>query len=167
MAYSTIVYHEVTESGARYAGQNGTDSEGKFKLTNLKAPSYILQGRAIGFIEESMMNPTGEPVKIGTSDVRLALQRGAVIKGLLLGPDGNPLAKTNVVLRWPQTATGARAAADLSEEDGTFEFKGLDDGEYTLLATSSGLKDITEEMKIVVSNRTSPEPVKLQATVAP
>ena len=124
-----------------------TDNEGHFALTGLAAAKYQLTASKRGFRtafydehdEFSTAIVTGADQD--TTHIEFKLTPGAVLRGVVTGDDGEPVANARVMLfqKPKHPAEGTRTTqvdATVTDDTGAYEFGELQAGEY-LLAVSA------------------------------
>lgn len=108
-----------------------TNSRGAFEFTSIIAEDFV----ELEINNKDYGTYLDERVKVGTSDLRVELKPLAVIVGRVLDPAGQP-AKSFSVKAQPnkgQARNGVRLRArNFNPADGRFEYKGVDDGIYSL-----------------------------------
>lgn len=102
-----------------------TDKNGRFRLDSLPAGKFVLDASheehpKVSTEEIALTN--GLEVK----NVRILMPTGGSIKGLAISAGGTPLIATNIVC-------GDRfTKMERTDDEGRFEFKGLEEGSYTI-----------------------------------
>lgn len=71
------------------------DAQGRFELSPLKAGPVSLTVKADGYLETKVPPLTVEPGQL-QSDVLVTLRRGGVVRGIVVNPDGQPIAGARV-----------------------------------------------------------------------
>ncbi|MBX3464842.1 MAG: carboxypeptidase regulatory-like domain-containing protein [Planctomycetes bacterium] len=121
-----------------------TDATGFFQFTTAPAQGLInLTVEAVGYASSPVLNQPLKPKT--TNEFTLQVVRGEPIAGVVVDPDGKPVAgatvtATGLSTKTPQTATAVTAG------DGTFGFPSLRVGPYVLHTTMSGFLDAREPM---------------------
>jgi protocatechuate 3,4-dioxygenase beta subunit len=120
--------------------------DGKFRLRHVELGCY-LGARAPGFAPSLLQSVDGRPTSV--VPMRLVLdQPGVAVNGVVLDPDGNPVAEATVKiekpsrgLRWTRDGAEMRLAAlsGRTGEDGAFAFDCVAVGDLTLTVRSPGL----------------------------
>lgn len=139
------------------------DETGVFRITGVKPGDYSASVEKSGYFsvdtELFVPFPGGRPkyhVSVGGDPlrVRLELNPPAVIRGRVLGADGNP-ARASVDLGKGRTAS--------TDAEGSFAFQNLSPGPYTLLARPK----IVERVSVHEGNRTEVVPTYYPSAVEP
>jgi protocatechuate 3,4-dioxygenase beta subunit len=128
-------------------GQRYDSKDGSFVLDGLRAGTWRVSANGTGFVPTSV----GEVlVPEGGLDLRIVLQRPASVRGLVLDPAGNPIARAAVDADYERAASARAARArELGVEvdaqlgasevktgkDGTFKLKRVPPGKVTLKAS--------------------------------
>lgn len=124
------------ERGDRGGGMGGgrrrvkTTSDGRFRVTGLRPGSYEVVAQAD---DKSTRSPAviGLGVADSIADLELLVWRAPVVKGLVVTPDGKPVAGASV------RATESGLANDITTaRDGSFVMTGLSPGRHFLTAAS-------------------------------
>ncbi len=141
VSHATVQALEVADSHA--VALCITDNEGRFALTGLAAAKYQLTASKRGFRtafydehdEFSTAIVTGADQD--TAHLEFKLTPGAVLRGVVTGDDGEPVAGARVMLfqRPKHPAEGSRTAqvdATVTDDTGAYEFGALQAGEYLM-----------------------------------
>lgn len=100
-----------------------TDEAGRASLRGFAAGTYQVEARSAG------RGTVRQDVTVPTSDVlAIAMAKGRILSGRVIGPDGAPLAGANVSV-WA-SEVGTSIAATQSAADGTFRVVDLPEGEF-------------------------------------
>jgi len=113
-------WHIATEGGFTLR----TGSAGECRILVTERNLYRIEVRADGFQERSDWGWRAPTLPHAATVFRL--ERGFLVRGVLLDPDGAPLAGARVVLR------GRVNHRTMSGDEGAFEFDGLDARKYRL-----------------------------------
>jgi protocatechuate 3,4-dioxygenase beta subunit len=144
-----IQYGRVTGAGAGadgvvrdYRHRKVDDEEGAFELEGLESGTWRLHATADGHLP-------AEAVEVAVPGGELApirLERAAVVRGVVLGPDGRPAPDATVEVRVadparlgdPTLALGLRGRSTwsrMADREGGFELEGVPSGAVALRAT--------------------------------
>jgi protocatechuate 3,4-dioxygenase beta subunit len=111
-----------------YGAKAVSDESGRFAVGGLSSGyRYQVDVSHREFLwQRADLSPTG--------DNRIVLDRGATVRGLVLGHDGAPLvgASVSAGIGW------SRLASDVTDERGTFELRAVEPGESMLRASAPG-----------------------------
>ncbi|MEO7061492.1 MAG: carboxypeptidase regulatory-like domain-containing protein [Lapillicoccus sp.] len=118
-------------------GYATTDETGRYTLTGLRSGSYVISfqtygvegGAPTGYVSEYYHDQKPVVIRQGqtiTADAALAV--GGVIRGVVAGPDGQPLAGVSI----SAYGTTPFGAGQTSEADGSYLLKGLAAGSWTV-----------------------------------
>lgn len=125
-----------------------TDEEGRFVFEGLASGRYrvgagpgsvrahylygVYGGERAGARGESVVLEAGRRF----TDANIALARGGIVEGRVVGVSGEPLSGVRVFARVPSSfRTGVRPGArDVSDDHGRFRLYGLDAGQFILVA---------------------------------
>lgn len=105
-------------------GYGGTRADGAFSLS-------LLPGHYKLVVEHSHYAKTTLEVTAPTSNLRITLDSGGTIRGVVLDEEGEPVGGAPVVARFESEAKNTESAT----RGGRFEFAGLERGHYTITAT--------------------------------
>jgi hypothetical protein len=131
-----------------------SDDAGRFAFEGLRAGRYTVGGTKEGYVTVNYgarrPGRVGAPVTLtegqALADLILTLPRGAVITGVLLDPDGLPVAGVSMrALRYVYTVTGERRlsavsatmASHITDDRGVYRIYGLPAGEYAIAAPAT------------------------------
>jgi len=133
------------------ARETETDRQGRFSLTGLPAGEYILDARHDEHPDVSTDTVTLSECQ-DVNNVVIHMPEGAVIRGTALAADGSPLVSENIV------CADRFSKMERTDEEGRFEFKGLEEGTYTVRIFSRmtgfmrrGDEDLPGSAKVFVS----------------
>ncbi len=114
-----------------------SDAEGYFEVTDMEPGMLRVQATAVGFV-----SPVVKSVDLpsqGATSVLFEMTPGGSIQGLVLSPDGKPVAKAVVMARLHgQSGDSNGGQSAETDESGRYEVTGLAPGTYTLTVTASG-----------------------------
>lgn len=113
-------------------------AEGRFTLGPLQPGWYTVSARAPGFLSvlvKRVRAAAGPPLP----ELDLVLERGAVLAGRVLGPDGSPLSGVQVY------ALGRSAAEAVTGPDGGYRLDGVDVGRLEVVAQREGYEEAQRE----------------------
>ncbi|MBL8862573.1 MAG: carboxypeptidase regulatory-like domain-containing protein [Planctomycetes bacterium] len=128
-----------------HANENVNTTDGSFVLGPLEPGEYVLNARSIG----EFVDPLPVTARTGDTDVVLQFQRGGGIAGLVLGADGKPAPRADVVLN-PRVPGGWSQLSSAAGDDGRFSFDGLAAGLYDLAArTADGRIGLATAIEVV------------------
>jgi uncharacterized GH25 family protein len=121
-----------------------TDTSGFFRFTTAPTQGLVnLSVEAVGYASSPVLNQPLKPQ--GPNEFTLQVVRGEPIAGVVVDPDGKPIAGATVSATGLSTKTPQNATA-VSAEDGTFSFPSLRVGPYHLQTSMSGFLDAKEPM---------------------
>ena len=129
---------ERGETGPGTQGWAMTGPGGKFRLTGLAAGSYRITVSPDWQGEVNIRTKRSDPIAAGAAGVKIVVETGGVIRGIVLDPKRQPLAGVNVYAnpdkredgsKQPEGVTGRNAR---TRDDGTFSLSGLGDANYTV-----------------------------------
>ena len=110
-----------------------TDGEGRFRFGGLAGGAYEVFARVVGKYQSG----AELPVTVGEGEVleglELVLPLGKFVRGRVLSPDGEPLARVRV-MAFPTEGEGRELNGVESGADGRFELNGITDDEVDLIA---------------------------------
>jgi protocatechuate 3,4-dioxygenase beta subunit len=129
-----------------------TDSEGRYKLSNVAAGPYVLMAHAPAYVvqtsERRRRNNSGKPLNVAENDnlenVDVTMTRGGVVTGKVTDEDGRPvIAESVTIFRLDQQ--GKRVETDAFEpfgreetdDQGIYRIFGIEAGRYLVAAGSS------------------------------
>jgi carboxypeptidase family protein len=131
--------------------QATTDQDGRFAFTGLGPGEYRIEVRRTGYAPIESDGGQGRTIQVAegqTLDVQLQLQKGAVIAGRILAPNGEPQADVPVMAMRRLNALPAAPASRLvpapmqgpqqTNDLGEFRIAGLAPGEYYVSAMPRG-----------------------------
>jgi len=151
---SVMLSEQVGAYGARMFV---SDDEGRFEFTNLPAGRYLITATKAAYLPTAYgvtkpmrtgSQPTGTAIVLNDgqrmTDVTLRITRGAVITGLITGPDGRPIQSALVYLGYfiRSGASGARRLTTLSngstytDARGVYRLFGIPPGDYYLISAA-------------------------------
>jgi hypothetical protein len=122
-----------------------TDPTGTFRITGVKPGDYNASVEKTGYFPDSEVfallgdrpkyhvDPLGDPLRL-----RLELNPPAVLRGRVIGADGNP-ARAFVDL-----GRGRTARTTYTDAEGSFAFDNLQPGPYTLLARPKAIEPVAK-----------------------
>jgi Carboxypeptidase regulatory-like domain len=116
------------------------DENGRVVFKDLAAGNYSVTAQQEGYVQNVLTMLT--PVTLTLTDTKrkiefeVLLTRGAIVRGRVLGPDGNPLAKADVSLRALTWVGGRRGVSPLAVGQSAADTD--DRGEYSISALPSG-----------------------------
>ncbi len=109
--------------------QGTTDAAGKFVIRD--APGGMVFVRvAVGERPPFDAGPFSVPEGGAVGDLRIVMPEGAVVQGLVVGPNGRPTAGATVVLVPLSNEPGMQQAEATADAEGRFAFRGLLAGSY-------------------------------------
>jgi protocatechuate 3,4-dioxygenase beta subunit len=128
-----------------------TDAKGAYVVRGAPAGELTVTANHLRYADNSaQVTAAAGSVRVSVPDI--VLERGNVITGRVVGPDGEPLADASVranltasaeplteVRPGSQTQRGLRWARTRTDQDGKFELVGLLAGKFRVTANSSGL----------------------------
>jgi len=186
LANASVQATRVRASGGSWMqplAEATTDADGKFTLTDVALGAGVLYARLEGYyqpkLEDAVSSPypwmrtqAGVPYEAEAEGARLerqvVLKRGTPIEGIVLGPDGLPVAGVRVtaqpVTRGYNYAFGGRGnMTALSDVEGTFRFAGLKpEQSYTLSAQSATLLAKPQKVSLSASGPAAPIEIQMQ-----
>ena len=128
-----------------------TDSEGRYKLSNVAAGGYVLIAHAPAYViqgDRRRRNNSGKALNVAENDnlenVDITMTRGGVVTGKVTDEDGRPvIAESVTIFRLDQQ--GKRIATDAFEafgreetdDQGGYRIFGIEAGRYLVAAGSS------------------------------
>jgi protocatechuate 3,4-dioxygenase beta subunit len=128
-----------------------TDSEGRYKLSNVASGKYILSAHAPAYVIEGLRrrrSNSGKPLNVAENDnlenVDITMTRGGVVTGKVTDEDGRPvIAESVTIFRIDQQ--GRRIETDAFEpfgreetdDQGVYRIFGIEAGRYLVAAGSS------------------------------
>jgi protocatechuate 3,4-dioxygenase beta subunit len=128
-----------------------TDSEGRYKLSNVAAGAYVLLAHAPAYViqgERRRRNNSGKALNVAENDnlenVDITMTRGGVVTGKVTDEDGRPvIAESVTIFRLDQQ--GKRIETDAFEpfgreetdDQGVYRIFGIEAGRYLVAAGSS------------------------------
>lgn len=115
------------------ADRGETDDRGAFLLGPLAPGVYVVSTRMDGFLD-ARSGPQYVTAGRSLDGLEIALDPGAVVAGLVLTPEGDPLAGTRVRL----LSEGRRPLDATTEEDGGFRITGVEAGDAYVEASDPG-----------------------------
>jgi hypothetical protein len=144
-------------SGARVAlqdtrnpekvAQTFTSEDGRFEFNHVEAGKYDLRGARKGFIaasyeqHEQFSTAIVTGAGVDTEHLTLGLAPFAVLSGKVLDEAGDGVREAGVSLYAEDRETGVgrihRVRSESTDDQGTYEFSGLEAGTYFLTATAS------------------------------
>jgi hypothetical protein len=135
-----------------------TDALGEYRLTAPAAGTWTLAAAAPGAgpVARALHWPQDLPVQ------DLVLGSIARVRGYVRSTSGLPLAETTVRLL---DGTGAAVAVRSTGEDGSFEFAGLPDGSYTVVAT--GYPAVAQTLQVGPSDSNGQSEMSADITLRP
>jgi len=135
-----------------------TDALGEYRLTAPAAGTWTLAAAAPGAgpVARALHWPQDLPVQ------DLVLGSIARVRGYVRSTSGLPLAETTVRLL---DGTGAAVAVRSTGEDGSFEFAGLPDGSYTVVA--SGYPAVAQTLQVGPSDSNGQSEMSADITLRP
>src|SRR5262249_11118721 len=136
------VFHPCPE--ADHGVQTGAD--GRFVLDRVKPGLAAIDISAHGFLDarvEGLATRGGGPV----DDLEGGLERGAVLTGRVIAPDGEPAAGARI------SALGDRGmATGRSDAEGSYRLDGVSLGSVLVLAEIAGFRNASMTMEITAGN---------------
>ncbi len=138
----------LEEADSRAVASCITDSEGHFALTGLAAAKYQLTASKRGFRTAFFDEHEGFSTAIvtgpdqDTTQLRFKLMPGSMLRGMVTGDDGEPVANARVMLFQKPTLSGAGARmaqvdGATTDDAGAYEIGDLAAGEYLLAVTGA------------------------------
>ncbi len=118
----------VGEAGGPMAGIATTGADGRFRL-DTEPGEYRLEVRAEGYRADPVTVAAGAE---GTTDVRIALERGLSIRGRVVDARGQGVGGLAVFATRDDAARSFSSPSDMTLPDGTFEVRSLAAGAYAL-----------------------------------
>jgi len=132
---SNQAYSMVATPGRERGIAAVTDRTGAFRFANAPQQGLVnLAVEAAGYASAQLLNQQVKPD--GPNEYTIEVARGQPIAGVVVDPDGKPVAGISITAsglsaKTPQTATA------VSQPDGTFAFESLREGPYQLVTNSS------------------------------
>ncbi len=149
---ANVTFYIRTQQGAIYDAT--TDASGEFRIFGMKPGSYEVRFEKDGYRLGNKIPPqpyivgeTGSPVRI-----RLEMTRLVSLSGHVVDPDGNPMSQGEVKI---VNRNSVPVVAD-----GTFTFKELEPGSYTIAAIPRATR-VPEGARVPVVTY-SPEPIVIR-----
>ena len=162
-------YAMVAAPGRERGIPSTTDRTGAFGYPNAPRSGHIsLSAEAAGYASGQLLNQQIKPD--AENDFTIELETGMPIAGIVVDPNGKPIAGANLSANGLSSKT-PQAATTVSASDGRFEFPALRTGPYQLAANSPHYADVKMpivmtgelEVKLVMSQRGA---VKLKVLAA-
>ncbi|MGH9361717.1 MAG: MSCRAMM family protein, partial [Thermoanaerobaculia bacterium] len=147
----------LTEVGNAFQGAAvaATGDDGRFRLRHVELRRFI-GARAPGFAPSLLRSIEGRPASLLA--IRIVLdQPGVAVEGVVVGPDGNPVA--NAIVKIEKEAGGLLWTPDgieirhaplsaRTDGDGAFAFDCVPVGDLTIAARSEGLVPLKEPIAV-------------------
>src|SRR5262245_29018974 len=128
-----------------------TDSEGRYKLSNVAAGPYVLMAHAPAYViqgERRRRNNSGKALNVAETDnlenVDITMTRGGVVTGKVTDEDGRPvIAESVTIFRLDQqgkrieTDTFEPFGREETDDQGIYRIFGIEAGRYLVAAGSS------------------------------
>ena len=119
-------------------GHSSTDPTGRFFFPRVRRGKYQVMAYATGYarqiygrgIKDVTVDSNGE------NEIDLVLENQTRVHGVVLNPDGLPLADAQVRVRW-EMGSGSTAIGVGTSTDGTFDISGIPPGRHQIQATHS------------------------------
>jgi hypothetical protein len=127
----------LAEVGQESRSEPFQDARGEFLLSGVHDGRWKLRANAKGFAESTPVE-LALPLAADAEPVRVTLQRAALVRGVVRGPDGSAVAGATVQTddggpAWARQIQGAKPPETRSDEQGRFEL-GLKPGRTALVA---------------------------------
>lgn len=121
-----------------------TDTSGFFRFTSAPTQGLVnLSVEAVGYASSPVQN---QPLKPGVpNEFTLQVVRGEPIAGVVVDPNGKPIAGASVTATGLSTKTPQNATAT-TDQAGTFSFPSLRVGPYQVASTMDGFLEAREPM---------------------
>lgn len=116
-----------------------SDQEGKYRITDVLAGSYLVAAQAPAFVVSDMINSRGQTVVLADGEnvegIDFALVRGGVITGRVTDADGRPVVEQRVNLISAELQTNTRQPVNSfsgvqTDDRGIYRMFGLPAGRY-------------------------------------
>lgn len=147
IAKFTIRAHGVGEGMLPELGQESKESgfeheNGEFLLTGLHAGKWKLHASAEGFSDSTPIEFT-MPIEPGADPLSIAMERAAVVRGVVRGPDGALVAGASVRVddgspEWMRATSSTKLPETKTDVDGKFELAGIRPGSIAVRARHDG-----------------------------
>ncbi|MFO0981575.1 MAG: carboxypeptidase regulatory-like domain-containing protein [Planctomycetota bacterium] len=130
-----------------------TDADGKFRVGGFGTEKVTLEAVADGYARK-----TSDEIEVtagrGVDDVRIVLDRGCGVRGVVLGADEKPQVRASVIAQKP---AGMQMGMTSSDVQGRFEILGLVPGDYQVISLGSDfgvdpgnfMESVTQGMQMV------------------
>jgi 5-hydroxyisourate hydrolase-like protein (transthyretin family) len=142
-----------------------TDSDGRFRWAHVLAAQYSISVEAEGYLEKEEGAAVGGANDL---DLRLSMVEPPDLCGEIVGPDGQPVARREVLLmtrtREPGTSYWREACRSVTTDDeGWFRLPAWEPGEWKVTALVKGVGYATTALFEVVEGQGPPEfPLELK-----
>ncbi|MGE3166752.1 MAG: sigma-70 family RNA polymerase sigma factor [Planctomycetota bacterium] len=142
---------QIGAGGAQLIDPSVTDDRGRFRLTGLTARNYTLRAAHTDWVQAA-----SREVAAGSRGVILEMARGAELSGVVIAPDGGPVAGAMVRVRSADPLTRIDPAT--TDAMGRFHFLGLPSGTLDLVTHAQGYApQTTRGLKAKVGESTATE----------
>lgn len=122
-----------------------SSSDGRFLIDNIPAGTYSVTAQRLGYSIPNSPSARPAPITVTSGETRtveVKLIQAAVVGGLVLDADGDPLMGVMVRLMRPTYNQGRKmlnpAATATTDDRGQFRMASVQEGRYYLVATVSG-----------------------------
>jgi uncharacterized GH25 family protein len=118
-----------------------TDAEGRFRVQNLSSKDFV----KLEVHHDDYGAYSSSKVAVGDENLEVVLRPLGMIRGVLVDPEGKPLSSFSVQAESPDGAGKAKRlnAKTFSPTDGSFEYRGLPDGTYTVSVRAPSFSVVT------------------------
>lgn len=120
------------------SGHSSTDATGRFFFPRVRLGKYQVMAYATGYARpiDGQGNKDVTVDSNGEHEIDLVLENQTKVQGVVLDPEGLPLADASVTIRW-EMGTGSRTVGTGTSTDGTFDISGIPPGRHQFQATHS------------------------------
>jgi hypothetical protein len=140
----------INDAEKRHGDTAISDDQGRFAFTGIPAGRFTLVAQKTGHIRStygaSQSGRAGTPIAIGdgqrVADIRLTLQRGAVLTGTIRDAEGQPMPEVYIEVLRVKSREGERELVDASwdgdrrtDDRGVYRLYDLAAGDYIIQAT--------------------------------
>jgi hypothetical protein len=129
-----VIFAIFSRGPGESSGHATSGADGRFQL-DLEEGDYLVNARAQGYVSYVSDDAVSVGTAVGSSELTIALSRGAPLQGRVVGVTGRGVSGV-VVTAYAETSTGSESAGAETGVDGAFRFDALPARRHTLIAGS-------------------------------
>jgi protocatechuate 3,4-dioxygenase beta subunit len=136
-------------------GAAETDSEGRFVIEDVVPGRWVISADATGYLD-AVRPPFEVPRGEDVEDVRIVLERGATITGVVTSPTGESLGDVRISVTYPTERDTESTSGDSARTDaeGRYVLRGVSTGQASVVARHAEYPETTRDLTVESGDNT-------------